>query len=73
MRPLFISSSIQRQKEKSMRAPCCRLWLAMALLPLFVNGDRQVIFELSEANFTSTLTSISSDYEWVLVEFYAHW
>lgn len=45
----------------------------MALLPLFVNGDRQVIFELSEANFTSTLTSISSDYEWVLVEFYAHW
>ena len=49
--------------------------LAVALLPLLVRCGDQFpdLLELSETNFTTTLTQLSSSYDWVLMEFYAHW
>jgi len=58
-----------------MLATAARSWLVLALLfPRITAGDIPTgLIELSEANFTGTLTGISTKYDWVLIEFYAHW
>jgi thiol oxidase len=49
--------------------------LALALLLVDRASADQFphLLEITTANFTDSLTEISKDYDWVLMEFYAHW
>ncbi len=52
------------------------MWLlALALLvDCNASADQHPhLLEITSANFSSTLTTIYKDYDWVLMEFYAHW
>lgn len=50
------------------------LTLALLLVDRARSADQLPhLLEITSANFSDSLTVISKDYDWVLMEFYAHW
>jgi hypothetical protein len=51
----------------------CLLALALLLTDHASADQYPHLLEITSANFSDSLTVISKDYDWVLMEFYAHW
>lgn len=47
--------------------------LTVILFSSLISCVDDLVFELADSNFTSSLAALSNNHEQALVEFYAHW